>query len=281
MRIANLNDRAVLLDGDRALDVERASDGRFPADPQRVYDDWEAFRAWAERADLSAAEPFDPAELGPPVPTPRQIFAIGLNYRDHAEEASLPHPEHLVVFTKFQSSLAGPHAQVPVPGDTVDYETELVIVLGRGGRDIDEADAWDHVAGLSVGQDISERTIQRRGPAAQFSLGKSYPNFAPFGPAVVSVDELADKNALTIRAELDGNGTGGPMTLQEGNTRDMIFSVPQTIAQLSEVVTLLPGDIIFTGTPAGVGMSKNLFLRPGHVLTSEIEGIGRLVNSFV
>ena len=280
MRLANLKGRSVLLKEGKALDIERASNGTFTADPLSVYQDWDAFRNWADGADYSGAEPFHEADLGAPVPNPRQIFAIGLNYKDHADEAGLPHPEHLVVFTKFQSSLAGPNVTVELPSESVDYETELVVVIGKEGYKVAEEQAWDHVAGLSLGQDYSERVVQRRGPAAQFSLGKSYPNFAPFGPAVVTMDELDDKNSLRISAVLEGPGVDGQWTVQDGNTRDLIFSVPRIVSDLSQVVTLQPGDLIFTGTPAGVGMSHGIFLKPGNVLTSTLEGIGTIRNQF-
>jgi 2,4-didehydro-3-deoxy-L-rhamnonate hydrolase len=280
MRIANLNGRSVLLKEGKALDIERASSGVFAADPLSLYQDWDTFRSWADGADYSGAEPFNEEDLGAPVPNPRQIFAIGLNYKDHADEASLPYPQDLIVFTKFQSSLAGPNVTVDLPSDSVDYETELVVVIGKEGYKVTEEQAWDHVAGLSLGQDYSERVVQRRGPAAQFSLGKSFPNFAPFGPAVVTTDELEDKESLRISAVLEGPGVDGQWTVQDGNTRDLIFSVPRIVSDLSQVVTLLPGDLIFTGTPAGVGMSHGIFLKPGNVLTSTLEGIGTIRNQF-
>ncbi|MGX1163430.1 2-keto-4-pentenoate hydratase/2-oxohepta-3-ene-1,7-dioic acid hydratase in catechol pathway [Arthrobacter sp. SLBN-100] len=285
MRIANLRNRAVLLHDGRALDIETASGGLFSSDPQAVYTRWQEFQQWAGSADYAAAEPFDVQELGAPVPAPAQIFAIGLNYTDHADEAELPYPEDLVVFTKFRSALAGPHATVELPSDDVDYETELVVVMGQQVHRATEEEAWNAVAGLCVGQDYSERTVQRRGPVPQFSLGKSYPNFAPFGPAVTTVDELTDPDALSISAVLEGPGTEGKgdggWMVQDGNTRDMIFSVPKTIANLSQVVTLYPGDLIFTGTPAGVGAPRGVLMRAGNVLTSTVEGIGSIRNEFV
>lgn len=281
MRLGNLKGRAVLVEGGRALDIATASDGRFPASTRGVLEQWEEFRAWATGIDVTAGEAFDEGDLDAPVDEPRQVLAVGLNYRDHADEASLPYPEHLVVFTKFQSSLAAPNATVTLPSDDVDYETELVVVIGAGGHQIDEADAWDHVAGLAVGQDYSERVVQRRGPAAQFSLGKSYPGFGPYGPVIVTPDELADPNALRISAVLSGAGVDEPITLQDGTTADMIFPIAKTIADLSQIVTLMPGDLIFTGTPAGVGLSKGILLRPGQTVTSTVEGVGTIRNDFI
>jgi len=144
---------------------------------------------------------------------------------------------------------------------------------------VDEADAWSHVAGLCVGQDISDRGVQLRGPAPQFSLGKSYPAFGPVGPAVVTVDELADPDSLWIRASIE-SADGSVQSVQDGSTEDLIFPVASIVAGLSQVVTLRPGDLIFTGTPAGVGAARGRFLADGDVLVSEIEGLGRLRNRF-
>lgn len=286
MRLANLAGRAVLLQGERALDVERASQGRFGADPMGPWQDWAAFTDWAAGADLAQAQEYEAADLGAPVPAPRQVFAIGLNYRDHAAEADLDIPENLVVFTKFQSSLAGPQADVPVAGDTVDYEAELVVVVGEEIHDVDEDRALAAVAGYAVGQDYSERTVQRRPPAPQFSLGKSFPNFGPFGPAVVTPDELDDPAALSIRCVIEGptgeqHGEGGRFVAQDGTTADLIFSVGRVLSDLSRAVTLYPGDIVFTGTPAGVGMPQGIYLQRGDVVTTSIEGIGELRNRMV
>lgn len=280
-RIANLHNRAHLLVDDGAVDIHAASGGLLPSAPRDLLERWEELRAWAAEADLPAPPPFDPADLLAPVPDPRQVIAIGLNYRDHADESGHAHPDHLVVFTKFFSALAPPHATVELPSGEVDYETELVLVIGRGGHRIAEEEAWDHVAGLAVGQDLSERTVQLRGPAPQFSLGKSYPGFAPWGPGIVTPDEVPDRDALRIRAVLEGAGLDAPVTLQDGSTSDLIFPVARIVAELSEVLTLHPGDLVFTGTPAGVGASTGRFLRTGQVLTSTVEGVGTIRNRFV
>jgi 2,4-diketo-3-deoxy-L-fuconate hydrolase len=281
MRIANLSGRAVLVRDNQALDIEQASAGTFGPAPLSTFENWDAFRSWAEGADFAQAVPFEEKDLDAPIPNPRQIFAIGLNYKDHADEASLPYPEHLFVFTKFQSSLAGPHAVVVLPSDAVDYETELVVVIGQEAHKITEAQAWDVVAGVSAGQDYSDRAVQLRPPVPQFSLGKSFPNFSPFGPTVVTLDELSDPESLSLSALLEGQGPAEGWKVQDGNTRDMIFSVPRIIAELSQIVTLFPGDLIFTGTPAGVGKAHGIALQPGNVLTTTVEGIGSLRNVFV
>jgi 2-keto-4-pentenoate hydratase/2-oxohepta-3-ene-1,7-dioic acid hydratase in catechol pathway len=280
MRIANLAGRLVIVtaDGSAAADVEKASRGRFGPHPQPAYEDWPAFRAWAEAADLSAADSFDVTELGAPAPAPRQLFAIGLNYLDHAAEAGLTAPEEPTVFTKWASCLSGPVTEVALPADGQnDWEVELVVVLGRGGRGISEAEAWDHVAGLTVGQDLSARAIQLSGPAPQWSLGKSLPGFGPMGPWLVTTDELDDPADLAISCAVDGQ------QVQAGRTADMIFSVPVLIAKLSALLPLFAGDVIFTGTPPGVGVARKppRFLRPGQELVSQIAGIGELRQRFV
>jgi len=284
VRIANLTGRAVLIDGDTALDIAEASGGAFGPAPLSVYENWDAFVSWHANADLSGGTTFNVEDLLAPIPNPSQIFAIGLNYRDHADESGIPYPDDLVVFTKFASSLAGPNVTVTLPSGSVDWETELVVVIAREVHDIDEAAAREAIAGYAVGQDYSERDVQRRGPAPQFSLGKSYPNFAPFGPAVVTLDEIADPDAIAIGAVLTGPSAadhGGSWTVQDGSTADLIFSVPRIISDLSRVVTLRAGDIIFTGTPAGVGMGRGVYLKAGDTLTSTIAGVGTLRNSFV
>jgi len=284
MRIANLAGRAVLIEASNALDIADASGGKFGPAPLDIYEKWDDFSAWAADADFSNAIAFDEAGLLAPVPNPSQIFAIGLNYRDHADEAKLAHPDDIVVFTKFASSLAGPNVTVELPSDKVDWETELVVVISRTTYKVDESGARAAIAGYAIGQDYSERAVQSRGPAPQFSLGKSFPNFAPFGPAVVTLDELDHPDALAIGAVLEGptgDAHGGSWTVQDGTTADLIFPVARIIADLSQVLTLRPGDIIFTGTPAGVGMARGVFLQSGDVLTSTIEGLGSIRNNFV
>ncbi|MYM20578.1 fumarylacetoacetate hydrolase [Brevibacterium sp. 5221] len=285
MQIGNRSGRLVLIEGDRALDVERASDGAFGPDPQDAYERWEAFRQWAEGQDASAGEPFDVAELGAPVPRPRQIMAIGLNYADHAAESGFDLPENPVVFAKFASSLTGARADVAVTGDQVDWEVELVAVIGTGGRNIPEAQAWDHVAGLTVGQDISDREVQFWGNPPQFSLGKSQEGFAPVGPAVVTLDEVdaaADRSDLALSCTVT-HPDGTSEELQSGRTSSLIFTVPDLIARLSKIVELYPGDLIFTGTPDGVGIGRDpqVFLQAGDVLRTQIEGLGEIEQTFV
>lgn len=282
MRIANLAGRLVLVEqGGRAVDVERSSDGRFGSDPQAVYERWEGFREWAASASFDGAAPVDPAALGPAAPRPPQVFAVGLNYRDHASESGMAVPTEPVVFTKYASSFTGPRCDVRLsPGD-VDWEVELVAVLGRGGHRIPESRGWDHVAGLTVGQDLSDRVTQFAAPPAQFGLGKSFPGFSPIGPALVTPDELRadglDPDDLELGCLVNGE------SVQKGRTSDMVFPVPAIVAKLSAIVTLLPGDVVFTGTPAGIGagMTPPRFLHHGDELDTWCTGIGEMHHRFV
>jgi len=279
MRYANLSGRLVLIGpGDVALDVEHASGGEFGPEPQAIYERWDAFLSWAKTVTFEDARPFDMKCLEAPVPAPRQLFAVGLNYRDHASEVGQEANDVPSVFTKFLSSITGPYAEVPHPGQgSVDWEVELVVVIGRQARRVDAKDGWSYVAGLTAGQDISEREMQHVGLMPQFSLGKSFPGFAPMGPWVVTPDELPDPDDLELRCTLNGE------VVQHARTSQMILSVGDLIARLSDVLTLLPGDLIFTGTPAGVGLGRTppRYLSVGDELVTEIGGIGELRNRIV
>jgi 2,4-didehydro-3-deoxy-L-rhamnonate hydrolase len=274
MRLANHADRAVVVTGDdRAVDVATASAGRFGPAVAALYDDWEAFCDWAAALDpdIGDAVPLDRSRLGPPSPRPRQVFGIGLNYREHAAETGQQVPPIPATFTKFPTSITGPCAEVALPSEYVDWEVELVVVIGRRAHEVGEAGAWAHVAGVTVGQDLSERKVQRAA-GGQFCLGKSYPGFGPTGPWLVTPGDLADPDDLTLRCTLDGE------VVQDARTADMIVPVPGLIRVLSGVVELLPGDLIFTGTPSGVGVAREpkRFLAPGQLIESWIEGIGTM-----
>ncbi len=284
MRIANLSHRLVLVSDDRTLDVETASGGRFSADPAAIFERWEEFRAWGAGVDVAGhaeAVAFDPTQLEAPSPRPRQVVGVGLNYADHAAEAGLPLPESPVVFTKFASSVAGPDTDVHLPGETVDWEAELVIVIGAGGRDIPRSEAAARIAGFTVGQDLSERTVQWQGTPAQFSMGKSFENFAPTGPWIVTLDEFDDSDRLAISATITGVD-GVESRVQDSSTDQLVFGIDDLVSRLSHTIELLPGDLIFTGTPPGVGMGMNpkRYLQDGETLTTVIEGIGAIVQRF-
>jgi len=278
MRIANFGGRLVIGDVETEdwIDVSAASGSRFSASPQAAFERWDELLDWATNrphGDLRV----DPPSLGAPSPAPRQIFAIGLNYRDHAAESGFALPTAPPVFTKYVTSLTGPSGDIALPPGDVDWEVELVVVLGRQAYRVPEDTAWDYVAGVTIGQDLSERRAQMAGPVPQFSLAKSHPGFGPTGPWLVTPDELTDPDDLAIEASLNGEN------MQKGRTSDMIFSVPELIARLSAVTPLLPGDVIFTGTPAGVGVARTpqRFLTPGDELVSHIEGVGTMHHHFV
>ena len=276
MRIANVKGRLALLTERGGVDVERASRGQFGADPQGVFADWSAFRRWASDASGGAGIPIDEADLGSPAPRPTQVFGIGLNYRDHAAETGLPLPDRPATFTKFPTCITGPNVDVELPTANVDWEVELVVVIGVRAYRVREDVAWSHVAGLTVGQDLSERVVQW-GAGGQFSLGKSYPGFGPMGPCLVTPDELGNPDDLAIGCSV------GDEVMQRSRTSDMVFGVSRLIAELSAILPLVPGDVIFTGTPAGIGAARTppRFLRPGDVVTSHIEDIGTLRNRCV
>lgn len=279
MRISNVQGRLVLAVTDtEGVDVEKASDGAFSADPAEVFERWPEFVAWASTAELTPDTAIEPDLLGAPSPAPAQVFAIGLNYHAHADESGFSAPTSPVVFTKFRSSITGPNTTVKLPsGGQTDWETELVVVIGASASNVAEADAWAHVAGLTLGQDLSERVTQRQGPAPQFSLGKSFPGFAPTGPWLVTPDEFDNPEDLALGCTING------VEMQNGRTRHLIFSIPSLIAHLSSIVTLFPGDLIFTGTPAGVGLGRTpqVWLQPGDELVTWAEGIGELRQRFV
>jgi 2-keto-4-pentenoate hydratase/2-oxohepta-3-ene-1,7-dioic acid hydratase in catechol pathway len=272
MKLADHAGRAALVFDDGIADVERASGGRFGPDVMELYDDWDAFTEFAAGV-ASPTEPLDHQVLGNPAPRPRQVFAIGLNYRSHAEESGMALPAVPATFTKFPASLAGPFDDVELVGTNVDWEVELVAVVGRRADRVVEADAWSHIAGLTVGQDISDRDLQFAA-GAQFSLGKSRRGFGPMGPWLVTPDEFANPDDLALGCSVDGE------TVQDARTSDLIFDIPRLVAELSGVLPLLPGDVIFTGTPAGVGITRQppRALQPGQVLETWVEGIGTIRN---
>jgi 2-keto-4-pentenoate hydratase/2-oxohepta-3-ene-1,7-dioic acid hydratase in catechol pathway len=261
----------VLVVDDGIVDIANASAGALPHDPQLLYERWDEVRAVAERVQAPEA-PLDVAALDAPVPRPRQVFAIGMNYAAHAAEAGVDTPTFPPTFTKFPTCLAGPDATVVLPSAFVDWEVELVVAISTEAYEVGTGQGWSHVAGVTVGQDLSERIVQTRPPAPQFSLGKSFPGFGPIGPWVITPDELDDPDDLELGCTVNGE------EVQKGRTSDLIFGVDALIHLLSSITPLLPGDLIFTGTPSGVGGTRTppRFLAPGDELVSTIEGIGTI-----
>lgn len=241
-------------------------------------------RLWPDaRRTLEAAAaaggglPLSQVHVLAPVPRPGKIFAIGLNYSDHIAESNAATPEHQVWFTKAVTAVNGPYAPVQIAktGPFVDYEVELVAVIGKGGRHIPAAQASEHIFGYCVGNDVTERSWQHR--TQQWSLGKSFDTHAPFGPWITTEDSVADVHDLGLRCHVNGE------LRQWSNTRHLVFDVFQQIEHLSQAMTLEPGDVIFTGTPGGVGaaMDPRQFLKSGDVVRCEIDGLGFIENQMV
>ena len=218
--------------------------------------------------------PLADARLASPIPRPPKIVCVGLNYLDHATEQNMPLPEHPLLFSKATSSVVGPYDDVVLPAESeqVDYEVELAVVIGKTATAVSEADAYDYVAGYTVANDVSARDIQFR--QQQWHQGKSYDTFCPMGPWMVTKDEIPDPNALAVKLTLNGT------VLQDSNTDNLIFNVPTLVSRISSAMTLLPGDVISTGTPAGVGVFRDpkILLKAGDYMETWVEGIGTLKN---
>ena len=275
-RLANVGGRGALVDGDHYYDLEELADGALSPDPMAALTTPDLLAELA--SGLGGRQPtglVTEATLGPPVPRPRNSYGVGLNYRSHAEEASMEIPDVPLVFTKFPSCITGPFDEVRLRSDRCDYEGELVVVVGPGGADIDPADAWDHVVGLTVGQDVSDRHAQFMTQPPQFNLGKSFDTFGPIGPVVVSPDCSDDPDDLALTTHVNGEAR------QDDRTSNMVFPVADLVAFLSRITTLATGDIIFTGTPDGIGAAQGLFLADGDVITTTIDGIGTMANACV
>jgi 2-keto-4-pentenoate hydratase/2-oxohepta-3-ene-1,7-dioic acid hydratase in catechol pathway len=283
MRFGTVEGRFVLVRDGRALDVATASGGSLPSDVLAALGRWDDVRAWAATADWSGSVEVTAERLGPPVPAPRQVFAIALNYRPHAAEAGFVAPDAPLVFTKFPTCITGPVTTVALPPGNVDWEIEVVAIVGTGGHRIPREAAWDAVAGLTCGQDLSERVQQLHGTPPQFSLAKSHPGFGPIGPVGVTPDEFPDRDDLAFESLLVCEQTPDGEVLQRDRTASLIFPIDDLVARLSQVCPLLPGDLVFTGTPAGVGNRRTppRFLRPGETLVSRLAGVGEIRQTFV
>lgn len=273
--LANVEGRAALVTEGHWYDLESLSSGEHGSDPMA------ALLIPGRLAELTREVRqhtpdgvVDFSRLEPPVPRPRNVYAIGLNYQAHADEGGMDVPANPLVFTKFPSCLVGPNADIEMRSDTVDYEGEVVVVIGPGGKDVAPEKAWDHIVGLMVGQDVSDRAVQFAAKPPHFDLGKSFDTFGPIGPVMVSPDTVG-RGALRIVTEVNGE------VRQDGTTDHMIFDIATLVSYLSRVTTLRTGDLIFTGTPEGVGATQGKFLADGDVVTTTIEGIGSLTNRCV
>ncbi len=263
--------------GDTILDLSQA-DPTLPSDMRSLLGAGPAALDAVRAALKKGAPTFDAGQIDvvAPIANPEKVICIGLNYADHAAESNMPIPPEPVVFSKFASAIIGPGDSINLPAvsQKVDYEVELVAVIGTAGRNISEADALNHVVGYTVGHDVSARDYQLEKPGGQWLLGKAFDSFAPLGPDIVTPDEISDPHNLGIRSFLNGQ------TVQESRTDQLIFKVDRLVAYLSRVFTLRPGDLIFTGTPSGVGMGRDpqVWLKPGDTVVCEIDELGRLEN---
>ena len=275
MKLCSVDGRAAIVIDGRLVDIERASGGELSSDPMDAIANIDMLSDLDPPADAGLV---DEAQLGAPVPRPQKIIAVGLNYRGHAEEQDVPIPTEPILFARLPSALAGPHDDIVIPRgqERVDYEVELVFVIGKRGKNISENEAWDYVGGYTVGQDVSDRELQFEG-LKKFSIAKSFDTYAPTGPYVVTLDEFDDPENLRLSCSVNGE------VMQDSQTDDLIFGIPRLISDISRICTFEPGDLVFTGTPQGVGVFRDpqIMLRPGTVVESEIEGIGHMVNRCV
>lgn len=280
MRLANLEGRATIVTDDGLVDIAGTSNGAFSASIDKCLGQIATLGAWFNSArprptdPTTAAALIGDARLGPVIEQPSQVFAIGLNYEQHAAESGLNIPSEPMVFTKFASAVCSPNASLPLPGPRTDWEAELVVVIGSRVRNVSVEEALSSVVGYCVGQDYSERGFQFKSSPPQFSLAKSFENFAPIGPWLTTTDEVTNPNDLAISTTINGD------VMQDSTTSDMVFSVAKLIAYLSSICELRRGDLIFTGTPQGVGQARQppVFIQPDDVIVTSIEGLGTIRN---
>jgi len=275
----NSGPRPALRAGDHYIDLT-ATDGNLPKTVRELVaggpDALATARKAATRGD-AVRIPVDAAKIHAPIPNPAKIICLGLNYRDHALETGRAIPTEPVLFSKYATALIGHKESIVIPkvSKRVDFEAELVVVVGRRGRHIPIASAMQYVAGYCVGHDVSARDWQFKGEVKQWMSGKTFDTFAPVGPELVTVDEVPDPHSLPIRFKLND------LVMQDSNTRQLIFGVPEILAYTSLIMTLEPGDLIFTGTPPGVGDARKpqIYMKPGDVAVVEIDGLGVLENT--
>ncbi len=273
-QLANIAGRAALVSGADYYDLAEASKNTLGPDPMAAVARFEELHA-IDLNGLKRTGSVEDVTLDAPVPRPKNCFGIGLNYRSHVTEASMEVPTTPVVFTKFPSCISAPNSDVEVVGAAIDYEAELVVVIGKGGRSIAAKDAWSHVAGLTAGQDISDRELQFAANPPHFDLGKSRDTYGPIGPFLVSTDSFANPDDIALECRVNGE------VRQSATTAQLIFDVPFLVEYLSGILTLSPGDLIFTGTPEGVGITTGGLLKPDDVIETTIAGIGTLKNRCV
>ncbi len=255
------------------------ADPTLPTSTNEVITNWYTYESRIEYLSKRLGISEEPLQVLAPLSEVGKILCIGLNYRDHAEETGAAIPEEPIVFCKMPTSMIGDgeHIVLPRVSDKVDYEAELVIVIGKRIKDIDEFAAAEAIFGYSVGHDVSARDWQTGKPGKQWFLGKSFDTFAPLGPAIVRSSEIVDPCNLSVRCTINGE------VLQDGSTREMIFGPAKLVSYISQVMTLDPGDVIYTGTPPGVGMARNppRFLQDGDVVEIEISEVGKITNRCV
>jgi 2-keto-4-pentenoate hydratase/2-oxohepta-3-ene-1,7-dioic acid hydratase in catechol pathway len=285
MRLATIETsygpRAAVRQGDFYIDLH-ATDSSVSSSVRGLLEDGtELLKEAAEMAARAtpAKHPVASTRLLPPIPDPHKIICIGLNYRDHAAESGTPIPKDPVLFSKYATALIGSGDPIVLPAvsQEVDYEAELVIVIGKKGRHLTKEQALGHIAGYTIGHDVSARDWQLKKDGKQWMVGKTFDTFAPLGPELVTADEVGDPHSLGIRLRLNGQ------TMQDSSTKQMIFSVAELVSYLSTVFTLQPGDLVYTGTPPGVGMARKppVFLKGGDVVEIEIDKLGVLRNPVV
>ena len=275
-KLANVNGKSSLIFGESYYDINTISQGKISSEPSEVLDSLNDLHELSSKIDkYEATGLIESSLLGAPITNSRNCFAVGLNYKAHAEESGMEIPPFPMVFTKHTSCIVGPFEDIQMRSDIVDYEAELVVVIGKKGKNITIDNAWEHVAGLTVGQDISDRAVQFHATPPQFNLGKSFDTFGPIGPFLVSPDLVTNKDSVQIECYVNDE------LRQESSTDDLIFTVPDIISYISEFLTLTPGDLIFTGTPSGVGATQGKLLKHGDIVTTSIKEIGTIKNKCV
>ena len=275
-KLANVNGKSSLIRGESYYDINTISLGKISSDPSKVLDSLNDLHELSNRIeDFEATGLIEKSLLGAPIINSKNCFAVGLNYKKHAEESKMELPIFPLIFTKHTSCIVGPFHDIELRSDLVDYEAELVAVIGKPGKDISKENAWDHVAGLTVGQDISDRAVQFHSTPPHFNLGKSFDTFGPIGPILVSPDQFKDKSSLKLECYVNDE------LRQNDNTNDLIFNIPHIISYISEFLTLQTGDLIFTGTPSGVGASQGKCLNDGDIIRTSIEDIGTIENKCI